>query len=300
MQKLTTLQLIDWDTEEDEENWEPKKRRYERIYGIKFFRTTKPQKDLSPNDDIYYIICATRTKLYQFKGPGQQTFLQLFKRFEKQPMLFNDSCKYFPPCIKNSKKFTGSDLNVLYKNDERIEQFGWKTETGFCFGYFNFYDHLPKELNNFIVVPFEKINQKGKKEKELEPLSITHTQNHIFMLYEDCVTIISKLTSNIIHSLYLKSQYTGILYNEFAQKTVLAFKFGDRTDLTKIFAKWMLAASFDILKDGVDLIVPVPLSYLRLLKRRYNQSALLAKELSLLTGIEKNFSSELPYELIKN
>ena len=84
---------------------------------------------------------------------------------------------------------------------------------------------------------------------------------------------------------------SAILYNEFAQKTVLAFKFGDRTDLTKIFAKWMLAASFDILKDGVDLIVPVPLSYLRLLKRRYNQSALLAKELSLLTGIEKNFSA---------
>ena len=218
MKKLTTLQTVDWDTEEeDEEFLEPKKKKHERIYGIKFFKTTKPKKDLTPNDDIYYIICATRTRFYQFTGPGEQTFLQLFKKFEKQPMLFNDSCKYFPSSQKNSKIFTGSDVNILYKTDERVDQFGWKTETGFCFGYFNFIDYLPKELNNFTVVPFEKINQKGKKEKELEPLSITHTQNHIFMLYDDCVTIISKLTSNIIHSLYLKSQYTGILYNEFAE-----------------------------------------------------------------------------------
>ena len=59
-------------------------------------------------------------------------------------------------------------------------------ETGFCFGYFNFVEILPYELSNFIVIPFEKINDKGKKESGLEPLSVTHTKNHIFILYNDC------------------------------------------------------------------------------------------------------------------
>jgi len=133
-------------------------------------------------------------------------------------MLFNDSCKYFPEIPKISKIFTGSDIDILYKSDERVDQFGWKTESGFCFGNFNFIDYLPHELNNFTVVPFEKINNRGKKEFGLEPLSVTHTQNHIFVLYKDCLTIISKLTSNIIHTEYLQNEFTGIIYNEFAEE----------------------------------------------------------------------------------
>ena len=249
IEKLATLNFVDWDAEEEEESWEPKKKNHERIYGIKFFKTTKPKKDLTSNDDIYYIICATRTKFYQFRGPGEQTFLQLFKRFEQQPMLFNDSCKYFPSSPKNAKIFTGSDLNIIYKNDERIDQFGWKTETGFCFGNFNFIDYLPKELNNFVIVPFEKINQKGKKEKELEPLSVTHTQNHIFVLYEDCVTIISKLTSNIIQSIYLKSVFTGILYNEFADNNGVVLLYS-KNGLHQISLK---EENKDIWQDYLDI-----------------------------------------------
>ena len=217
-QKLTTLVFKDWDTEEDEEYSEPKKVKYERIYGIKFFKTTKPKKDRTMNDNIYYIICATRTKFYQFTGPGEETFLQLFEKFNNNQMLFNDSCKYFPEIPRISKIFTGSDVDILYKSDERVDQFGWKTESGFCFGNFNFIDYLPHELYNFTVVPFEKINNRGKKESGLEPLSVTHTQNHIFVLYKDCLTIISKLTSNIIHTEYLQNEFTGIVYNEFAEE----------------------------------------------------------------------------------
>ena len=105
IQKLTTLVFDDWDTEEDEEYSEPKQPKYERIYGIKFLKTTKPEKKRSPNDDFYYIIIATKTKFYQFKGPGEKTFLQLFERFNKQPILFNDYCRYFPSVPKISKIF---------------------------------------------------------------------------------------------------------------------------------------------------------------------------------------------------
>ena len=78
-------------------------------------------------------------------------------------------------------------------------------------------------------------------------------------------------------------QRSAVLYNDFAQDLILAFKFGDRTDLKTLFAKWMFLAARDSLKQGIDVIIPVPLSYRRLVVRRYNQAAVLAKEVAKLT-----------------
>ena len=61
------------------------------------------------------------------------------------------------------------------------------------------------------------------------------------------------------------------------------FKFKNETNLAKPLAKLMLPA---IDKNRVwDCIVPVPISQERLKQRGYDQSVLLAKEVSKLTGI---------------
>ena len=75
-------------------------------------------------------------------------------------------------------------------------------------------------------------------------------------------------------------------YDDFSKKLILDFKFYDRTDLASLLAKMLYVAGQDIFAAGVDVIIPVPLHYTRLLKRRYNQSAMLAKELGRLTGID--------------
>lgn len=75
-------------------------------------------------------------------------------------------------------------------------------------------------------------------------------------------------------------------YNDFSKKLIIDFKFHDRTDLAPLLAKMMFVAGKDIFAAGVDVIIPVPLHYTRLLKRRYNQSALLAKELYCLSGVK--------------
>ena len=82
---------------------------------------------------------------------------------------------------------------------------------------------------------------------------------------------------------------SAVIYDDFSKKGLLAFKFHDQIHFAKIYAKWLKVAGADIFEQGVDLIIPVPLSYQRLFKRRYNQSAVLASELSKLTNIPTDF-----------
>lgn len=75
----------------------------------------------------------------------------------------------------------------------------------------------------------------------------------------------------------------AVLYTGAARRIILALKHGDRLDVVRPLADWMAAAGRAQL-EAADLIAPVPLHWRRLLKRRYNQSAELARRLSVLTG----------------
>ena len=72
-----------------------------------------------------------------------------------------------------------------------------------------------------------------------------------------------------------------LAYSGIGRKLVLSLKHGDRTDLAPPAARWMAQKSADLAKID-SVLVPVPLHRLRLLRRRYNQSALLAQELAKL------------------
>ncbi|MEX5728003.1 ComF family protein [Rhodovulum iodosum] len=71
----------------------------------------------------------------------------------------------------------------------------------------------------------------------------------------------------------------ALIYRDTARKMVLALKHGDRTDLAAPAAGWMLQAGAPLLRPGL-LIAPVPLHRYRLIRRRYNQAALLARALA--------------------
>jgi ComF family protein len=72
-------------------------------------------------------------------------------------------------------------------------------------------------------------------------------------------------------------------YRDRGRDLVLQFKHGDRTDLAHAFGTWMAATARPLLAEDT-VIVPVPLHWTRLLRRRYNQAALLAHRLGRVTG----------------
>ena len=75
------------------------------------------------------------------------------------------------------------------------------------------------------------------------------------------------------------AHYGGII-----RRLIVRFKFEDKHEPLPLFIKLMREAGRHLLNDA-DLLVPVPLHRLRLLQRRFNQSALLAKGLSRVSGV---------------
>jgi len=68
-------------------------------------------------------------------------------------------------------------------------------------------------------------------------------------------------------------------YDDVSRQLVLGFKHGGRTEGLHMFAGQMRRAGRKSLEE-VDYLIPVPLHVSRRIKRRYNQSALLARALS--------------------
>lgn len=77
----------------------------------------------------------------------------------------------------------------------------------------------------------------------------------------------------------------ALIYTGMGRKLVLQLKHGDRQEIAKPAAGWMRQAVADMAAENA-LIAPVPLHWMRLVKRRYNQSALISSHLSSMTGLQ--------------
>ena len=74
------------------------------------------------------------------------------------------------------------------------------------------------------------------------------------------------------------------LYDDASRGPILQLKHADRTDLAPLFARWISRSARALLAEA-DAIAPVPLHPTRLLGRRYNQAAEIARPLSRLAGV---------------
>lgn len=74
------------------------------------------------------------------------------------------------------------------------------------------------------------------------------------------------------------------LYDEASRDLILQFKHADRVDLARLFSGWIARAAADLLAEA-DAIAPIPLHRARLLHRRYNQAAEIARPLARRAGV---------------
>ena len=76
-----------------------------------------------------------------------------------------------------------------------------------------------------------------------------------------------------------------MVYKDKARRLVLSLKHGDRTDLVRAVGPWLVKASTPLLTSET-LVVPIPLHRFRLLKRKFNQAALLAGRFAQLADVD--------------
>ena len=75
----------------------------------------------------------------------------------------------------------------------------------------------------------------------------------------------------------------ALRYNETAKKLILNLKYGDKEELAPLMASFM-SQKLAQLNVTDPVFVPVPLHYIRLLRRNFNQAGLIAKRLAKLHG----------------
>jgi len=78
---------------------------------------------------------------------------------------------------------------------------------------------------------------------------------------------------------------SAVAYEGVGRQVTMALKHSDRLDMAAPLARWMTGAGADILHSDM-LIIPVPLHWSRLLKRRYNQAAVLAQHIGKRIGAD--------------
>ncbi|MBR5599657.1 MAG: ComF family protein [Alphaproteobacteria bacterium] len=115
---------------------------------------------------------------------------------------------------------------------------------------------------NFITLPY--CHKCGT------PLAKTIKDNNFL-----CMNCLNPKNKNIF-----RISRSMVEYDTYSKKIILDFKFLDHLESKNLLVNWLEIAGKDIFEEGVDLILPIPLHYTRVFERKYNQSAILAKELA--------------------
>jgi ComF family protein len=77
---------------------------------------------------------------------------------------------------------------------------------------------------------------------------------------------------------------SALSYDDGSRGMIVGFKHADQTYAASAFGGWLVRAGADMLTPGV-IVAPVPLHRWKLFSRRYNQAALLAKDVGRRAGL---------------
>ena len=89
------------------------------------------------------------------------------------------------------------------------------------------------------------------------------------VLCDDCMTIARPWSKG----------RAALVYSGEARRMILSLKHGDRTDLARAAGPWLARAGCNIVRPDT-LVIPIPLHRFRLLRRKFNQAAILAGQVA--------------------
>jgi len=165
------------------------------IYGLAFdyfeYKPTENSKTIQA-----LILVATNEALYQLLG--ELPFSRLFEKYSSTGNL-NQYMKMIP---KGNMSQTQLITCYQYRNGEfESHSFVWKTGAGVVYGTFRDRNEITKN----IVIKDMVFESYRSKDNTIEiPESISISDNYIYLVYQDELSIMSKISKRVIHSEELK------------------------------------------------------------------------------------------------
>jgi len=198
----------------------------ERIIDMKIYNNNNKNND----EDIEKVIVAcTKNMIFKFVGK-EPTFMEFFKKYSQGSEILKKSYRKFPN-DSNHLNYNISHLQILtsYTSNNNKTAFGCFGGYGYCSGEIeeNSRDEKDNNLNNIFVLNFRKPNylsgnkaplinsEKNSSQKILEPIMACQSKLFIFVLYENYLQMINKITNRQANSYKLPMRYIDMYFNEF-------------------------------------------------------------------------------------
>ena len=187
----------------------------ERIIDIKIFDNEK--------NDEKIIIASTKNKIFKFIGK-ENSFKELFLKYLTNNQLMLQSYRNLPNKFSNISYNHTTHIQIIdsyTKNEIKETIFGCKGTYGYCLGNIN-----SKNNNDMLVINCRKPKYVGDKKiplfimdedefnKEKGLISACQTKLHIFLLYDNCLLMLNKLSLRYVNVYLLYSKFNDVFYLE--------------------------------------------------------------------------------------
>ena len=179
-------------------------------------------KVISNNYTDKLILAITKNVFFQFEGRG--TYKEILANYSVENGGILKAYKKFSTNSKENE-FEKSRIQLCESyssksvdKDNLQNCFGFISSCGYCLGDIN-NDDL--SINNFIFYNYIKQKKDGSKDFNAKPIMVCHSKLHIFFLYDDCLMIVNKLSTNTVQIENTVMPYIDIFYHKTMNSLIL-------------------------------------------------------------------------------
>ena len=188
----------------------------ERIIDMKIYNNETNKEKI--------IIACTKNMIFRFIGK-ENTFKDLFLKYSNDSELILNSYRNFPTKVSDNPSNNQTHLQIISsytKNDINELIFGCKGAYGFCIG-----NILSNNNSDMFAIKIKKPNYVGEKKiplfdfddddskKENGLIMACQSKLHIFLLYDNCLLMMNKLTLRYVNVYMLSSEFNDVFYVEY-------------------------------------------------------------------------------------